>query len=189
MFCRLAGKDLLGFPRKGVQCVLVHSRVTTYVGHCVGQSLGRYRSKFTGDHMANRVHYDSNLKPRPHGSSCRCGQRSPISSPSRRSPGLPRRQDRQQCGWCEAYLGNRDIRRHRSLTLTTTPRPTAADPHLWEAQDAAGLAGSSARSAGPYTVRQAVDDYLEELEGRASYVDPSQARGVCLARAGRAGHR
>ena len=45
---------------------------------------------------------------------------------------------------------------------------------FWEAQDAARkMAGSPARSAGPYKVRDAIADYLVELEGRASYVDAS----------------
>ena len=42
---------------------------------------------------------------------------------------------------------------------------------FWEAQDAARkMAGSPARS-GPYKVRDAIADYLVELEGRASYAD------------------
>ena len=45
---------------------------------------------------------------------------------------------------------------------------------FWEAQDAARkMAGSPARSGGPYKVRDAIADYLVELEGRASYVDAS----------------
>jgi integrase len=43
---------------------------------------------------------------------------------------------------------------------------------FWQAQDRARkLAGAPARSSGPYKVRDAIADYLTELEGRASYVD------------------
>ena len=42
---------------------------------------------------------------------------------------------------------------------------------FWQAQDAARkMAGSPTRS-GPYKVRDAIADYLVELEGRASYAD------------------
>ena len=51
---------------------------------------------------------------------------------------------------------------------------------FWEAQDAARkMAGSPARSGGPYKVRDAIADYLVELEGRASYVDAKfKAQGL-----------
>src|SRR5262245_36840049 len=43
---------------------------------------------------------------------------------------------------------------------------------FWQAQDEARkLAGSPARASGPYKLRDAINDYLVELEGRASYVD------------------
>ena len=46
---------------------------------------------------------------------------------------------------------------------------------FWQAQDAARkMAGSPARSSGPYKVRDAIANYLVELEGRASYVDARQ---------------
>ena len=52
---------------------------------------------------------------------------------------------------------------------------------FWEAQDAARkMAGSPARSAGPYKVRDAIADYLVELEGRASYAD-TRARSKAYA--------
>ena len=42
----------------------------------------------------------------------------------------------------------------------------------WQAQDEARkMAGAPARSSGPYKVKDAIADYLTELEGRASYVD------------------
>ena len=43
--------------------------------------------------------------------------------------------------------------------------------NFWQAQDQARkIAGAPART-GPYKVTDAIDDYLVELEGRASYVD------------------
>ena len=43
---------------------------------------------------------------------------------------------------------------------------------FWQAQDEARkMAGAPARSSGPYKVRDAIADYLVELEGRASYAD------------------
>ena len=43
---------------------------------------------------------------------------------------------------------------------------------FWQAQDRArSIAGAPARSNGPYKVKDAIADYLVELEGRASYAD------------------
>ena len=43
---------------------------------------------------------------------------------------------------------------------------------FWQAQDKArSIAGRPARSSGPYKVKDAIADYLIELEGRASYAD------------------
>jgi integrase len=43
---------------------------------------------------------------------------------------------------------------------------------FWEAQDQARkLAAQPKRSSGPYKVKDAIEDYLKELEGRASYTD------------------
>ena len=43
---------------------------------------------------------------------------------------------------------------------------------FWQAQDGARkIAGTPARPAGPYKVKDAIADYLVELEGRASYYD------------------
>jgi len=43
---------------------------------------------------------------------------------------------------------------------------------FWQAQDRArSTAGAPARSNGPYKVKDAIADYLVELEGRASYAD------------------
>ena len=46
---------------------------------------------------------------------------------------------------------------------------------FWQAQDEARkIAGKPKRSSGPYKVKDAVADYLIELEGRASYADTKQ---------------
>ncbi len=74
------------------------------------------------------------------------------------------------------------VRRYAGASSYVVETIAEADDHadangidvlsFWQAQDEARkISGALKRTSGPYKVRDAISDYLEELEGRASYND------------------
>jgi hypothetical protein len=80
------------------------------------------------------------------------------------------------------------VRRYAGASTYVVETIAEADDHadadgtnvltFWQAQDEARkIAGAAQRPSGPYKVRDAISDYLTELEGRPSYNDTPASSG------------